>query len=364
MTALSHKETTFKVDRWTAPHPGWLYVLDPLSESNASGSRVWLLDPETGKTMGSIRAGYEPDIALSPDGHHLYIASGEREAGELAIVDTSRGSLRRIPFPDRVLYRPHYRDLPPFAGMMVASDGRTLWIPGQHILAPDRIESELSAFDTQNEKFLAEKISLGNCGYGDFVPSADPKEFAYVCDGFISNSNRIRFLSLDAERRVRSNVSSGLPWSKCGVAKALLSRDGKEMKIVRTDGETYEMETPSLRLNPDRITGDCLNWSIVLPSVWPLSADGSRLYIGYGGATPDNLAVANSLHVFDVGTWSESGHISSTVPFWSAAVSEDGTHVYTASPARHLLVVFDVVNFREERTIQAGITPSLVVVAP
>src|SRR5580693_5096762 len=110
-------------------------------------------------------------LALSPDGSRLYIASGERESGELAVLDTATGTLRHVPFADRVLYKPWYQGLPPFSGMAMASDGRVLWIPGQHVFSPERIESQLSAFDTRSETFLSASIGLGNCGYGDFVPS-------------------------------------------------------------------------------------------------------------------------------------------------------------------------------------------------
>lgn len=77
----------------------------------------------------------------SPGGARLYIASGERESGKLAAVDTATGDIHHIAFPDRVLYKPWYQGLPPFSGMAISPDGRALWIPGHHILSPDRIES-------------------------------------------------------------------------------------------------------------------------------------------------------------------------------------------------------------------------------
>ena len=53
--------------------------------------------------MGIIQAGSDPDFALSPDGTRLYVASEERESGELAAIDTATGSVKRFPFPDRIL---------------------------------------------------------------------------------------------------------------------------------------------------------------------------------------------------------------------------------------------------------------------
>src|ERR1039458_5410334 len=55
-------------ENWAKPESGWLYVLDPKPDAGGPGGRVWLVDPETGKVMGSIRTGDNADFALSPDG--------------------------------------------------------------------------------------------------------------------------------------------------------------------------------------------------------------------------------------------------------------------------------------------------------
>jgi hypothetical protein len=116
-----------QTNRWTAPHAGWLYVLDPRSEAGHPGSRIWLVAPAARRIMGSIRAGYAPDMALSPDGKTLYVVSGERESGEIAVIDTTSGAVRHIPFPERVLYVPWYAGLlPAFSQMNVSGDGMVL----------------------------------------------------------------------------------------------------------------------------------------------------------------------------------------------------------------------------------------------
>jgi len=149
------------IQQWTRPRSGWLYVLDPRSEPDHPGSRVWLLDPETTKVMGSVKAGHDPDFALSPDGNQLYIASGERESGELAVIDTARGTVLRVPFLERVLYQPWYEGLPPFSRMAVSSDGGALWI--LDVFSPDNIGYQLRTFDTRSRRFLAAGVQLGNC---------------------------------------------------------------------------------------------------------------------------------------------------------------------------------------------------------
>jgi YVTN family beta-propeller protein len=89
--------------------------------------------------MGSVRAGSDPDFALSPDGSHLYVASGERDSAQLAVIDTASGEALRLPFPDRVLYQPWYADLPPYSGLEVTSDGRAVRILVDHVSSPEKV---------------------------------------------------------------------------------------------------------------------------------------------------------------------------------------------------------------------------------
>src|SRR6476660_2256115 len=59
--------------------PGWLYVLD--TDNGGSNGQVILIDSSTG-TVGRIyKAGYHPDMALSPDGSRLYISSIKSAGG-------------------------------------------------------------------------------------------------------------------------------------------------------------------------------------------------------------------------------------------------------------------------------------------
>jgi hypothetical protein len=114
-------------------------VLDPRSKSEHPGSRIWLFDPESARVMGSVRAGYDPDFALSPDGSHLYVASGERDSAELAVIDTASGKTLHVPFLDRVLYKPWYQGLPPYSRMEVTSDGREVRILVHHVSSPEKV---------------------------------------------------------------------------------------------------------------------------------------------------------------------------------------------------------------------------------
>jgi hypothetical protein len=89
-------DSNIEVDNWAKPKPGWLCVLDPKPNAGGPGGRVWLVDPETTKVMGSIRTGDNADFALSPDGSRIYVASiTDGDSSELAVIDTPKArSLR------------------------------------------------------------------------------------------------------------------------------------------------------------------------------------------------------------------------------------------------------------------------------
>lgn len=346
---------------WTKPQQGWLYVLDPQSESDRPGSRVWLLDPETASVMGSIPAGPEPDFALSPDGSRLYVASGERDSGELAVIDTATGAVQRFPFPDRILYKPWYEGLPPFSRMTVSSDGRALRVLVHHLFSPEKIGYQLWTFDTTDERFSYSHVALGNCGYGQFVPTASTSELYFLCP----TTDRIRSIQLDAQDHVLSNTFVKFPWDRrCGTAEGFLSPDRTKLELVRSDGAIYEMNTTTQEFSSTSVTGDCHQMVFSFP--WPLSQDGTKIYLGYGPLEnyPNGLATSGELRIFDTSTWQQLGHISTSVPFWSATLSKDDKVLYAVAPEQHRVLVIDPTTLHETRAITIGRTPALALVAP
>jgi DNA-binding beta-propeller fold protein YncE len=350
--------SAFAAYGWTKPQRGWLYVLDPRSEPDHPGSRVWVLDPKTTTVMGSVRAGSDPDFALSPDGSRLYIASGERESGELEVLDTATGTVKRFPFPDRVLYKPWFEALPPFSAMTVSADSRAVRILVHHIFSPEKIGYQVWTFDSKNERFSHAHVHLGNCGYGEFVPSSAANQFDFLCP----TTNRIRSIRVDADYHEESNTFVKLPWPRsCGVAEGFLSPDGK-LAIVRRDGAIYELDTATKQFSPTSARGDCDQ--LVFPFPWPRSQDGTRTYVGYGPSTPDGMASSTQLRIFDTTTWRRLGSMRTSFPFWTAATSDDGEFIYALVPDQHALLVIDTVSLHETRTVSVGRTPALALVAP
>ena len=258
----SAEASAISVEAWTKPQRGWLYVLDPRSESEHPGSRIWLLDPESARVMGSVRAGYDPDFALSSDGSHLYLASGERDSAELVEIDTASGKILRVPFRDRVLYQPWYEALPPYSPMEIASDGRDVRILVNHVSSPEKV----------------------GCA--------------------------IYHVALDTQ------------------------------KTGSTPG-----------------SGDCR----AVPSERLRSPDNAKVYLAYG---PDQTEMWTGLRVLDTATERVLGDFQTSVPFWSATLSQDGNRIYAVVPEQHRVLVIDAATLQELRTIDVGRTPSLALVVP
>jgi hypothetical protein len=229
------------------------------------------------------------------------------------------------------------------------------------VFSPDRIETRLSVFDTHDEKFLNTPVDVGNCDYSDFIAASAPNHLGFLCGSF-TNSNRVRFVWLDASSEV-SSTSVELPITNgCGGLAEAFPLSGAKMGIVGTNGAVYEMDLTTQRFSPTSARGGCL-W-IVAHAEWPRSSDGAKLYLGYGGVAPNGMSAARELRVFDTATWAQSGHVATSVSFWSAVASQDGKYIYATSPERHVIVVLDAESLAEKRVVAVGTTPSLAIVAP
>jgi DNA-binding beta-propeller fold protein YncE len=108
------------VQSWQPPQTGWLYVID----ATTAESKIFLFDPERREVTGTIRTGYNPDIAIAPRGDRVYLASdivgcGQANCDQLTVIDTQSGRvLSTTPIP----YRVHYK-MYPGSSRMARSDG-------------------------------------------------------------------------------------------------------------------------------------------------------------------------------------------------------------------------------------------------
>jgi hypothetical protein len=363
-----------EIENWVKPKSGWLYVLDPKPDG-VPGGRVWLVDPETGKVMGSIRTGNNPDFALSPDGSRLYVASiTQGDSSELAVIDTAQGA---VIHSGTVEYREVADVLPAFSTMAVSGDGLALRMM---IDLPESVNPEsflLATFDTQSGEFVPGSVRLYNCGPARFISHSTAGEFVVFCP----RTNRIRLIRVDATSYEQQNSDIVLPWERrIGTAEVIESPGGQAIAIIRGDGAVVQMniatreflETAAQPVLPNRIP----------PAAWPISPDGSRVYLGYNsdydraydnrfyleyGRAP-NLrpkdAMASEFRVFDTHTWRKIGTIKTKVPFWSGVIGDNGKMLYAMAPEKHSILVIDTAGMRQIRTLKVGGTPALALTAP
>lgn len=367
--------SNIEVDNWVKPQPGWLYVLDPKPDTAGPGGRVWLVDPETAKVMGSVRTGDNADFALSPDGSRLYLASVvDRDSSELAVIDTAQGVVLKS---GMVGGRAVTDGLPPFSTMAVSGDGLALRILIDAPKSPDADSLLLATFDTRAGEFLPGIVHLGNCGPGRFIsyPAAD--HFDFLCP----RTNRVRMIRVDVDSRELQNVDVVLPWERrVGAAEAIEAPGAQEVAIIRGDGGVYRMntatqqfaDTPAHPSFPNRVP----------PAAWPASPDGSRVYLGYNRdydrysdnrfyldyGRPPNVrpsdAMAHEFRVLDTRTWRKIGTIKTKMPFWSAVTGSDGKILYALAPQKHSILVIDTLKKRQIRVFKVGGAPTLALVAP
>jgi len=365
------------VEDWTKPERGWLYVLDPKPDGGGPGWRIRLLDPESGKTKGSIRTGESADFALLPDGSRLYVASFiEGDLSELAVIDTAKGTvLQRA----TIEYREMGSTLPAFPTMAVSGDGLALRIlidaPKQD--DPDHDSFLLATFDTRAGVFLRRSVHLGNCGPSRFISHATADRFDVLCP----RTNRVRLIRVDADSRVLQNVDVVMPWERrVGVAEAIKIPGGDNISIVRGDGTVVEMTVPTQQFGGTAEHPDVPNR--VPPAAWPVSPDGGKVYLGYNneydrrydnqfyldyGRAPNvrpASATAAEFRVLDTHTWRKLGTIKTKQHFWSAVLANDGKTLYAMVPQRHSILVIDTEKMREAGVLNVGGAPTLALVAP
>jgi len=374
-SANSSENFNIAVESWAKPASGWLYVLDPQPNAGEPSGRVWLVDPETAKVLGSIRTGAGADFALSPDGSRLYVASVmDGASSELAVIDPSVGVvLQRSVIADRAVFN----SIPPFSMMAVSGDGSALRILIERPTLSDKEDFLLTALDTQTGSFLPGSVHVGNCGPGRFIAYPTATQFDILCP----RTNRVRMITVDPDSRELQNTGVVLPWERrIGTAEAIEPSGSQGIAIVRGDGAVVTMNVATQQFSDTSAHPDLPNR--VLPAAWPASPDGSKVYLGYNrdysrffdnrfyleyGRPPNvrpDTALAGEFRVLDTLSWRKIGTIKTSMPFWSAVGASDGKTLYALAPQKQSILVIDTEKMRQVGSFKVGGTPALALVAP
>ena len=348
------KSPSVEVENWNTPRPGWLYVLDPRPNVGETGGHIWLLDPETGNVMGGIHTGYHPDFALSPDGNHLFIASDTRmHTTELAVVETSTGEVFA---GEKIVGRPVPTLIPPFSTMAVSGDGKFLRIL---VKTPDSENFQLATVDADSGAILPGVVHLGNCGNGEFVSFPTANQIDVLCP----NVKKVHIVRTDERSKELDNIYGQWPWQrKFGVGAAFPTSGGQSIAVVRGDGAIFQMDAVTLSFYATAAHGGPQE-QITL-SEWPLSPDGTKVYIGNSHSLNAANAIAREIRVYDTTTWKKISSMKTSLPFWSIVASPESTRLYAIVPEQHCILVIDAATMREIRSINVGAMPALALVVP
>lgn len=373
---------------------GWLYVVD--SKRNASESAVLVLDPDKGRVVASFSGGYQPDIAVSPDGSRLYLSYSDKEnptEGKLQVIDTSTGAVvKELPNKNRWLtgvysYAPN---------MVLSPDGAWLYL--FKMIASESSTYHIEVFDTRQNAFLPNKIDLPECVSATMVPSG-VRDGVYVICG---ETQDVRFVSVDPNSKTAGpsavvldvGNSLGQPSSKIGsqsrekrntyrTATGFANLDGKTFTVITTDGLFLRGDVPSRRAIDHGSIDPTIDGTTTKPGIpasrgwlddrWVrtqapvLSADGKRIYLGLGTAKLryHGSQFLDKIAVLDAGSLDLVNSLNPDRTFWSFALSSKRGRIYVVDPDHAVISILDANNGRELGVMTGvGTYPVYAVIAP
>lgn len=342
------------ISTWTQPETGWLYVLDYQHPNEQA--RVLLVNPEQGSIVGSISVGYNPDMALSPDGGRLYVAS-VFEDDTLSVIDTKSGTvLQSVTLNNRW----PYIERPSAPTLAVSADGRSVYVLKMRMIARWHDEFTVAAFDVERGVFLRREADLGHCMFGFLLPSPDNREVSVVCQG----SDDLRVVGRTPAGL--DSIASPLPLRPTNIEQAnaaTLTPTGNVL-AVSNDGRIAEIDTPGRRV-ARMVVSDALADRWIQTRDVARSPDGTRLYIGATPVAERSTGKVSEILVVDVTTGRPPVWIKMDHSFWSMVLSADGKYLYAIDPDTQTVTIIDTQNHRNVRTIDGiGISPLRAIVAP
>ena len=292
---------------------GWVFAVD--GADVAENAEVVLIDPVAGQVVSRYPTGYDPEIAISPKGDVLYVASSFDGESTLRAIDPRSGSeLFAVPFPHRMM-----RTLPAVrSNLVVSGDGR--WIVGStlRVLAPGKDHTAVAALDTQSRTWTDE-LTVPGC----LSPLLLARESGatVIC----GHDGRVLDLSV-VDGKVKAERERAFGSTIAGAARV---RDG--LFAVSDDGVLRVAGATSLR-------GAEIGRLRDSPAVWPggvdAAKDGTRVVIGVRGGSDTQGAVALTVVSDDGG---ETGAWELETPIWSIAGA--GDRIYATSGGT--LILFD-----------------------
>jgi hypothetical protein len=386
---------------YVTPRSGWLYVVD--SNKYGDEGRLHIVNPDEGRIVWSRMTGHLPDIALSPDGSRLYLASsvleGDLLRGHLEIIDTATGlTVQDLPNPDRAV-----STLPSYMSRMAMSpDGRWLFQFKMNN-APGNATYYVDTFDTERGAFLARNTPTPLCAWPTLLPSSESGRLTILCN----ETSDARFLTpteptQGGQRLALASLGPAVAAAPGSVrdrsrppataivgprAVTVIMGDGR---FVKTDAQSHQVmqtdlldrtgrgivpapqgdqgaaaaKTPQVSRAPD--TNDWLAGRWIKQQAPLLSPNGQELYFGVSSlfALQQGRQPLEQVIVLDAQTLARRRSINVRQVFDSLALSKDGTKLYAVHGDTATVRVIDTASGRELSAFNAGVTPVFAVVAP
>jgi hypothetical protein len=397
-SALSSCQQTASHDANNLPHQ-LLYIVDSDRGSSDSHERLFAVDPERKEIVKNYPTGMHPDIALSPDGTRLYVASESRVpegpegagAGRLDVVDTATGAtVASVADPHRwVVMGPLYG-----SEIALSAEGHWLYVyklmPGREN-GPERTVSEsVAIFDTAANKFLPDTIPLSNCGGSLLVPWPNGRALTVVC--FVTGDLRTMQFSDQGVPMTQLPTVIAIPhdWGRTRLGTAFVSGEN-ELTVLMTDGKYRRINVQSGTTVQE---GEIAFSPLLTPPGWHPSTPGAehvpslgrrvigarilesqgRLYVPLSRSdlymhAADAIAVLNARTLQQEGFFElkSSWWHSSWNLFWDGAIGDGGRRLYLLGVESKggTVRVLSLPDGKEIETIKGlGTTLSIVILSP
>jgi len=359
------------VVKWSRPQSGWLYVLD--SNFGRASAQILLVDPQQGSVMGVIETGYEPDMALSPDGTRLFVTCGLVGQDSLSIVDTGEG---KVIGTASVGWQMKYIRMPLVTSLGLSPSGRWLYIKKMTPLETGIDEYSIAVFDTQTLQFVPDEIATPQCENRHFLIGPTDKDLQTHC----GVTNTIRTIQLSPSgsligakeeielpplkvRHIRGEpIRPLVPLSHERAIQSFWSAERQSFLAIMGDGGVWKIEPPPSQ-NKSALLGGRRDRQFPLRE-WPRSANGRTIFLGSEPIA--NTPSLDQVHVINTMTMAEIAMVRTSIPFWALALSRNDKYLYATSGLRNqTITVIDAANFRELKAIKGiGTTPSIMIIAP
>ena len=357
---------------------GKLYVLD--AGNGRKKPQVLVVDPSNGKVIRTYRAGYQPDMTLSPDGKLLYISNFENAASGLEnfldIYDTASGTLlNHINNPEALQHK-----LPVYGSSMVMSpSGKRIyiekyhWVPGR----PGPTGCYTSVFDTQSLQFLA-AISVSNCAHA-LLPGNEEQTFYLVSragaaidtftitgsTGIVNTAHQYTSISLPSSSTgapaaqknpaaITAPCDVGSHSTGKGIGPVFLRPQQKTVGLILEDGSRLSVDLSSATTTPMGQESGLGKWSGIQPIV---ESSGSSVYFGTSQGTNSYFERYDRIVRIDPASMATTGTMTTSLPFFVVSRSHDESTLFTVNPERAKITVIDAASLREIRQLSVGVQP-------